>query len=97
MTAADSRSLKTDQDQDETTRAAEPAAVSEREARQTAEAAREAEWRKPSFGKQLFLGRLRLDLIDPWPTPSAESVAEDGVEVLLGRMTGTVESHCRVD
>ena len=30
MTAADSRSLKTDQDQDETTRAAEPAAVSER-------------------------------------------------------------------
>ena len=43
MTAADSRSLKTDQDQDETTRAAEPAAVSEREARQTAEAARRAD------------------------------------------------------
>ncbi|WP_229068245.1 acyl-CoA dehydrogenase family protein [Actinoplanes sp. DH11] len=41
--------------------------VSEKQARQTAEAARESEWRKPSFGKELFLGRLRLDLIDPRP------------------------------
>ncbi|MEU8819167.1 acyl-CoA dehydrogenase family protein [Actinoplanes sp. NPDC048796] len=41
--------------------------VSEKQARQVAEAARETEWRKPSFGKELFLGRLRLDLIDPWP------------------------------
>jgi alkylation response protein AidB-like acyl-CoA dehydrogenase len=39
-----------------------------------AEAARETEWQKPSFGKQLFLGRLRLGLIDPWPRPTAESV-----------------------
>ena len=91
MTAADSRSLKTDQDQDETTRAAEPAAVSEREARQTAEAAREAEWRKPSFGKQLFLGRLRLELIDPWPTPSAQSVAE--AERFLARVAEYAEAH----
>ena len=91
MTAADSRSLKTDQDQDETTRAAEPAAVSEREARQTAEAAREAEWRKPSFGKQLFLGRLRLDLIDPWPTPAADSVAE--AERFVARVAEYAEAH----
>ncbi|BBH68207.1 acyl-CoA dehydrogenase [Actinoplanes sp. OR16] len=41
--------------------------VTEKQARQTAEAARESEWRKPSFGKELFLGRLRLDLIDPRP------------------------------
>ena len=41
--------------------------VSERQARQVAEAARETEWRKPSFGKELFLGRFRLDLIDPRP------------------------------
>ncbi len=41
----------------------------EREARKVAEAARETEWTKPSFGKELFLGRLNLDLIDPWPTP----------------------------
>ena len=51
---------------------AEPGGVSEREARQVAEAARETEWRKPSFGKELFLGRLRLDLIDPWPQPDPE-------------------------
>ncbi|AVT33218.1 acyl-CoA dehydrogenase [Plantactinospora sp. BC1] len=50
--------------------------VSEREARQVAEAARETEWRKPSFGKELFLGRLRLDLIDPWPQPDPERAAE---------------------
>jgi alkylation response protein AidB-like acyl-CoA dehydrogenase len=49
--------------------------VSEREARQVAEAAREKEWRKPSFGKELFLGRFRLDLIDPPPQPDAERTA----------------------
>src|SRR4029450_2680558 len=49
--------------------------VTAEQARQVAEAARETEWRKPSFGKQLFLGRLKLGLIDPWPEPSPESVA----------------------
>ena len=48
------------------------AQVTEREARQVAEAAREAEWRKPSFAKELFLGRFRLDLISPHPRPTAE-------------------------
>src|SRR3954470_13119568 len=41
--------------------------VSERESRQVAEAAREQEWTLPSFGKELFLGRFRLDLIHPQP------------------------------
>ena len=44
--------------------------VSEKQARQVAEAARETEWRKPSFGKELFLGRFRLDLIDDTPPPA---------------------------
>ncbi|MFE7928881.1 acyl-CoA dehydrogenase family protein [Streptomyces sp. NPDC057456] len=48
--------------------------VTEREARQVAEAAREQDWRKPSFGKELFLGRLRLDLIHPHPLPTDEAV-----------------------
>ncbi|MEV6630348.1 acyl-CoA dehydrogenase family protein [Actinoplanes sp. NPDC051470] len=56
--------------------------VSEKQARQVAEAAREAEWRKPSFGKELFLGRFRLDLIDPWPSAEARPDAED----FLGRL-----------
>jgi alkylation response protein AidB-like acyl-CoA dehydrogenase len=47
--------------------------VSEREARQVAEAAREQEWRKPSFAKELFLGRFRLDLIHPHPMPTDEA------------------------
>ncbi|MBX6362505.1 MAG: acyl-CoA dehydrogenase family protein [Gemmatimonadetes bacterium] len=46
--------------------------VSEREARQVAEAARETEWSKPSFVRQLFLGKLRLDLIHPPPEPDPE-------------------------
>jgi alkylation response protein AidB-like acyl-CoA dehydrogenase len=41
--------------------------VTEREARQVAEAAREQEWTLPSFGKELFLGNFRLDLIHPQP------------------------------
>jgi alkylation response protein AidB-like acyl-CoA dehydrogenase len=47
--------------------------VGEREARQVAEDAREADWQKPSFGKQLYLGDFRLDLIHPHPRPSEES------------------------
>jgi alkylation response protein AidB-like acyl-CoA dehydrogenase len=48
--------------------------ITEREARQVAEAAREGEWKLPSFGKDLFLGRLRLDLIHPQPRLDAEAV-----------------------
>ena len=47
--------------------------VGEHEARQTAEEAREAGWRQPSFGKQLFLGDFQLDLIHPHPRPGEES------------------------
>ena len=42
-------------------------AASEREARRVAEEAREAEWRHPSFLKELFLGSFRLDLVHPFP------------------------------
>jgi alkylation response protein AidB-like acyl-CoA dehydrogenase len=41
--------------------------ITERQARQVAEEAREGEWKLPSFGKDLFLGRLRLELIHPQP------------------------------
>jgi alkylation response protein AidB-like acyl-CoA dehydrogenase len=41
--------------------------ASEREARETAEQARETEWEHPSFVRELFLGRFRLDLIHPHP------------------------------
>ncbi|NGN64860.1 acyl-CoA dehydrogenase [Streptomyces sp. A7024] len=59
----------------------EPAKVSEKEARQVAEAAREQDWRKPSFAKELFLGRFRLDLIHPHPMPT-DAAAQRGEEFL---------------
>ena len=43
------------------------ALASEKEARDVAEAARESEWSGPSFVRELFLGRFRLDLIHPHP------------------------------
>src|SRR3954469_22673858 len=55
--------------------------VDERTARKVAEEARETEWRLPSFGKKLFLGDLRLDLIPPHPPPSDEA-RRDGEEFL---------------
>ena len=47
-------------------------AVTEKQARQVAEEAREGQWTKPSFGKELFLGRLQLDLIQPHPRPTED-------------------------
>lgn len=41
--------------------------VSAEEARAVAEAAREQEWKAPSFVKELFNGRLHLELLHPWP------------------------------
>jgi alkylation response protein AidB-like acyl-CoA dehydrogenase len=48
--------------------------VSEQESRAVAEAAREAEWKLPSFGKQLFMGDFRLDLIHPQPQLDPEAI-----------------------
>jgi len=48
--------------------------VSEKQARDVAEAAREPEWKLPSFGKELFLGNFRLDLIHPQPPLDPDAV-----------------------
>src|SRR2546423_15357754 len=48
--------------------------VSADEAREVAEAAREQEWAAPSFVRDLFLGRLRLDLVHPYPEQDADEV-----------------------
>src|SRR5438093_1836259 len=49
--------------------------VSADEAREVAEAAREQQWAAPSFVRDLFLGRLRMALIDPYPERDPEEVA----------------------
>jgi alkylation response protein AidB-like acyl-CoA dehydrogenase len=41
--------------------------ITERESLKVAEASRQKEWEKPSFMRELFLGRFRLDLIHPFP------------------------------
>ncbi|WP_327421685.1 acyl-CoA dehydrogenase family protein [Streptomyces sp. NBC_01527] len=64
--------------------------VTEREARQVAEAAREQDWRKPSFAKELFLGRFRLDLIHPHPLPAADDVRRG--EAFLARLRDFCET-----
>src|SRR2546426_2005818 len=72
-----------------TTTAAEPKRpVSADEAREVAEAAREQEWAAPSFVRDLFLGRLRTDLIDPYPEQDPAEIRRaqpflDGLEQLL--------------
>ncbi|GAB3254822.1 acyl-CoA dehydrogenase family protein [Arthrobacter pigmenti] len=63
--------------------------VSERAARETAEAARETEWSKPSFAKGLYLGDFDLSLIHPHPTPTSEDRAE-GEEFLA-----KLDAYCR--
>ncbi|MFE3994389.1 acyl-CoA dehydrogenase family protein [Streptomyces goshikiensis] len=65
--------------------------VTEREARQVAEAAREQDWRKPSFAKELFLGRFRLDLIHPHPLPADEDVRRG--EAFLARLREFCETE----
>jgi alkylation response protein AidB-like acyl-CoA dehydrogenase len=46
------------------------------EAMEVAEASRETEWEKPSFVGDLFLGKLNLDLIHPFPEQPASDKAE---------------------
>ena len=46
------------------------------EAMEVAEASRETEWEKPSFVGDLFLGKLNLDLIHPFPEQDPADKAE---------------------
>jgi alkylation response protein AidB-like acyl-CoA dehydrogenase len=65
--------------------------VSEKQAREVAEAAREQEWTLPSFGKELFLGRFRLDLIHPQPRLDAEATNKG--ERFLARLREFLEAE----
>jgi alkylation response protein AidB-like acyl-CoA dehydrogenase len=62
--------------------------ASEKEARDVAEGARETEWAHPSFVRELFLGRFRLDLIHPHPPadPAEEARAKPFMDKLRNFM-----------
>ncbi|WP_280459936.1 acyl-CoA dehydrogenase family protein [Nocardia carnea] len=64
--------------------------ATEEQARQLVEESREATWSKPSFAKELFLGRYRVDLIHPFPRPSAEDTAE--TDAYLARLRSYCET-----
>ena len=51
------------------------------ESKQVAEASRESEWTQPSFGREMYLGNFRLDLIHPQPESDPER-AREGREFL---------------
>ncbi|MEV5297100.1 acyl-CoA dehydrogenase family protein [Amycolatopsis methanolica] len=64
--------------------------VTEKEARAVAEEARESGWRKPSFAKELYLGRFRLDLVHPHPR--AEPAVAKKAEQFLTRLREYAET-----
>lgn len=64
--------------------------ATEEQARQLVEESRETTWAKPSFAKEMFLGRFRLDLIHPYPRPSAEDTAK--MEAYLTRLRAFCET-----
>ncbi|MDX6639708.1 MAG: hypothetical protein QOF12_719 [Solirubrobacteraceae bacterium] len=61
------------------------------QAKQIAEESRDTSWELPSYGKELFLGNLRLDLIHPQPKPSAEAVAKG--DAFLERLRTFLSEH----
>lgn len=66
--------------------------ATEEQARRLVEESREAGWTKPSFAKEMFLGRYRVDLIHPFPKPSAEDTARtDAYLARLRAYCGTLD------
>jgi alkylation response protein AidB-like acyl-CoA dehydrogenase len=70
----------------------DPGLATEQEARDVAEAARESDWTEPSFLRELFLGRFRLDLIHPHPPENA--VEAENARPFLEKLRAVLE---RVD
>jgi alkylation response protein AidB-like acyl-CoA dehydrogenase len=65
--------------------------VTEEQARQVAEEAREQNWTLPSFGKGVYMGDLDIDLIYPQPKLAPEAV-EKG-EKFLGELRAFLEAE----
>ena len=65
--------------------------ATETEARDVAESARETEWAHPSFVRELFLGRFRMDLIHPHPE-SRDADEEARAAEFMGRLRTVLET-----
>ncbi len=70
----------------------------EKRSLEVAEAAREKEWRQPSFVGELFMGRLRPELIFPYPEQDpADKAAGDEILVRLRRFLAEKVDADRID
>src|SRR5258708_8580841 len=68
------------------------------EAMEVAEASRETEWEKPSFVGDLFLGKLNLDLIHPFPEqPVADRAEADDFLARLERFLAESVDADKID
>ncbi|MGH8773705.1 MAG: acyl-CoA dehydrogenase family protein [Jiangellaceae bacterium] len=65
--------------------------VDERQARRVAEAARQSEWTQPSFAKELYLGRFRLELVHPHPRQPAQD--ETRTDAFLAELRALCEAE----
>ena len=61
------------------------------ESKRVAEASREAEWKLPSFGREMYLGNFRLDLIHP--QPKADARADPGRRGVPRRLRAFLTEH----
>jgi alkylation response protein AidB-like acyl-CoA dehydrogenase len=61
------------------------------ESKRVAEASREAEWRQPSFGRKMYLGSFRLDLIHPQQAVEPERARQG--EEFLARLRAFLTAH----
>ncbi len=100
--AATPAGARTDARPDATRGAGVTRDVSQQEAREVAEAARESGWSRPSFAKELYLGRFDLSLIHPHPRADADDTARG--EAFLDRLrpycetldSGVIEREARI-
>jgi alkylation response protein AidB-like acyl-CoA dehydrogenase len=65
--------------------------VTEQQSRAVAEAAREQGWDRPSFAKELFLGRFRVDLIHPLAGPDEAQRAKG--DAFLAKLETFLREH----
>ena len=76
--------------------------VDAEQSRAVAEAAREQEWRKPSFARGLYLGQFDLSLIHPHPRPEPDRIERGekflaALESFLGTVDGAlIERESRI-
>ena len=69
--------------------------ASEEESRRVAEESRESQWDNPGFLRDLFMGKLRLDLV--YPFPELEGLKSPEFEVFYQEMKRFLQEEVNSD